>query len=293
MRCRLLSQTGLDFVFSSNHTLDIGENMIVINNNNSDYLNNQVNIHKLTRVLVKNDVPAVKYLGIFIDPMFNFNYHAGIICNKISSALYFLRNAKNTLDQRALTSVYYALIHSHLIYGIQIWSICSKTLIGKLFKLQKQAIRIIHDLKYNAHTEPFFKKSKILPLPNLIHFFKLQFMQHFTQGFLPSSFAGTWTFNHNRLLDHSYNLRNSDDIYVPYARLTSVLNHPLHAVPKAWCEFHEPVIKIQREKPLFNKMLKQYLIDKLSDTVHCNRLFCPSCALQILPQPMLGPNLYS
>ncbi len=109
--------------------------------------------------------PFIKFLGLYIDPSFSFNFHAKQIHRKISSALYFMRTAKNILNTKALTSLYYSLIHSHLIYAIQIWSTCSQHLINNLFKLQKKAIRIIHNLRYNEHTESFFKISKILPLP--------------------------------------------------------------------------------------------------------------------------------
>ena len=56
-----------------------------------------------------------------------------------------------------------------------------------LFKLQKTAIRIISGSKFNAHTEPLFKALEILPLPDLITFMKIQFMQRFTHNLLPCS----------------------------------------------------------------------------------------------------------
>ena len=52
--------------------------------------------------------------------------------------------------------------------------------VTKNFTKQKMAIRIIAGLKYNAHTEPSFKSLKILPFPDLIEFFSLQFMQRFS-----------------------------------------------------------------------------------------------------------------
>ena len=267
-------------IFSTNLKISIGDNCITLNNNNLNDLNNPIYLSKLDRVLASDSVPAIKYLGVFIDPYFNMNFHAQALCKKISSALYFLRNAKNILDQKALTSVYYALIHSHIIYAIQIWSICNKTLINKIFSLQKRAIRIIHNLKYNAHTESFFKASNILPVPKLIEFFKLQFMQQFTQGLLPSSFANVWTTNNTRRINSQYHLRNHEDIHVPPARLLLTENHPLHSFPRSWLQFDEHNIKIQREKSSFNSMLKKYLCDKLSSNYICNRLFCPSCTIQ-------------
>jgi hypothetical protein len=82
-----------------------------------------------------------------------------------------------------------------LIYASPIWSICNQQLQNDLFKKQKLAIRAIAGLKYNDHTEPFFKKLEILPIPSLIDFFSIQFMQRFVQHFLPAAFADTWTTN--------------------------------------------------------------------------------------------------
>ena len=70
-----------------------------------------------------------------------------------------------------------------MLYALQIWS-CSKSgPINEIFKMQKKAIRIVSGASYNAHTEPLFKKLQVLPLPDLISFTKIQFMQRFKQKF--------------------------------------------------------------------------------------------------------------
>jgi hypothetical protein len=83
------------------------------------------------------------------------------------------RTVKNILTPNALKSLYYSLIHCHLIYASPIWSICNQQLQNDLFKKQKLAIRAIAGLKYNGHTEPHFKKLEILPIPSLIDFFSI------------------------------------------------------------------------------------------------------------------------
>jgi sulfur relay (sulfurtransferase) DsrF/TusC family protein len=84
--------------------------------------------------------------------------------------------SKNVLTSRALKSLSYALIHSNLIYVLHIWSSAPVSIISLLEKTQKKAIRIINLAPYNSHNEPLFKKSEILPLKNLIEYFKLLFM---------------------------------------------------------------------------------------------------------------------
>ena len=103
-------------------------------------------------------------------------------------------------------------------------------------------------------------------------------MQQYIQGFLPTSFNQIWTTNVNRP-DRVYQLRNDFELYVPPARLSLTQKHPYHSFPSAWREFNEYNIKIQREKNIFNSMLKKYFIEKLNSHPSCSRLLCPTCHL--------------
>jgi len=230
----------------------------------------------MERITGEDDNPSVKFLGVFIDPALNFNHHVQHIRKKISCSLYFMRSCKNVLTPKALTSMYYAIIHSHLVYAIQLWSSCSNVSITSLFKLQKQAIRIIHKLPYNGHTESFFKLSGILPLPKLIEFFKIQFMNRFEQGLLPSLFNLEWPSNAD-VNPHEYQLRNRNDLNLPFARTTFVQKSPYYAFPCTWLNFDNNEIKIQRNKILLNKLLKKHFLDELDPNYRCNKTFCVQC----------------
>jgi len=183
------------------------------------------------------------------------------------------------LNYKALKAIYFALIHSHLIYGIQVWSCTPLSNLNSIILKQKQAIRIINNSSYNAHTEPLFKSSEILPLKYLVDYFKLQFMQQFSQGFLPTSFNNTWVTNAIRHQDQEHIvLRNQNDIFIPFARLNSTAMFPLTNFPKLWHNFQDERIKFIRNKSEFNSELKSYFLNKLSLIYICNRLFCPACA---------------
>ncbi len=90
-------------------------------------------------------------------PQHCFKYHIRTICAKTSRALYMLRTCKNLPLQKALKTLYYSLVHSHLVYGNQIWSSASAGAISELLRKQKAAIWIITNSRYNQHTEPLFK----------------------------------------------------------------------------------------------------------------------------------------
>jgi hypothetical protein len=150
-----------------------------------------------------------------------------------------MRAARNILSQLSLTTLYYSLIHSHLIYAIHVWSCTSPSIVNELHVKQKMVIRIFHNSKYNAHTESLFKKSSILPLPSFAEYLKIQFMhQHYFKQ-LPASFGSTWSTNAERRNDaHHIALRNDEDYYDPLSRLSSTDNHPLVYFPKILYEIY-------------------------------------------------------
>ena len=82
------------------------------------------------------------------------------ISNKISKYNGILKRLKHTLPEYILRTLYCSLIQSQLTYGILLWGFeCDK-----LKKIQKKSMRIISRSKYNAHTDPLFKKHGILKL---------------------------------------------------------------------------------------------------------------------------------
>jgi hypothetical protein len=195
--------------------------------------------------------------------------------------MYFLRSAKNLLSEKALKALYYALVHCHLIYGILIWSCTGFSNLKGLVKKQKDAIRIVTCSHYNSHTEPLFKKLNILPLHQLISYFKIQFMQQFKFKHLPSAFDNVWTTNEERIAnnDNAMPLRNNDDFFVPFARTSQADRIPFFSFPKIWNEFPDVVIKSEANKLIFNFKLKEYFIEKLNANFVCTRLLCPHCHL--------------
>jgi len=104
-----------------NNTLTQPHHKLFINNNNA-FENHQCNIIELNRVSPTDDMPAIKYLGVYFDQSLNFKYHISHISKKLSHALYSLRQVKNILPPNALRTLYYSLFHCHLVYAVEIWS---------------------------------------------------------------------------------------------------------------------------------------------------------------------------
>jgi len=126
------------------------------------------------------------------------------------------------------------------------------------------AIRIISKAKYNAHTQPLFRKLEILPLPKLILYQKLVFFQSVIQKRAPSAFENIWLTNREyRLGQQEANfereLRNDGDFYIPYSRTQTLGRAPIFVLPQEWNQL-PPEIQIVRKINDFKIMLKSYLI---------------------------------
>jgi hypothetical protein len=93
--------------------------------------------------------------------------------------MYCLNLVKNFVDKPSLLKLYYSMIRSNISYGINLYGCANTTHLEKIRKKQKQAIRIICNATFRAHTAPLFKELKILPLDQLIEYSRIKFMHNF------------------------------------------------------------------------------------------------------------------
>ena len=76
----------------------------------------------------------------------------------------------------------------YLNYGILAWGNCNKTLIDKLFIIQKRAIRVVNRVGYLSHTNYLFQKNKILKINDLFLYHVGIFMFRLSLNNLPEVF---------------------------------------------------------------------------------------------------------
>jgi hypothetical protein len=251
---------------------------LFINNNNLGQ-NNPNFIHEINRVRSTDDIPAIKYLGVYFDPGLTFKFHVQQISSKISRSLFILKRAKNILSKNSLRTLYFSLIHCHLTYANEIWNLSSNSCINDLFLKQKNAIRIVANAKYNSHTAPLFKQLKILPLESVIQLSLNKIMHNFVCLRLPASFAMTWRTNRERFEAFGVHaLRNEDDFQVPFARTNQLQKFPIVQIPTLWNNLPQELKSIQSSYG-FSNSLKNALLNNLPDNPICTRLFCPVCSI--------------
>ena len=69
---------------------------------------------------------CAKYLGVTLDNSLSFKLHIDKLTKKLSLSVGILAKLKPYLNSKALLSLYYAIFHSHLQYGLITWSSTSK-----------------------------------------------------------------------------------------------------------------------------------------------------------------------
>jgi hypothetical protein len=107
-------------------------------NNNNPGLYDPALCTPIERIHSSSKIPAIKFLGVYFDNELNFKYHVKTVCTRVSRALYMLRTCKNILSENSLKTLYYSLVHCHLVYGNHIWGCANSNFLTMLYRKTKR-----------------------------------------------------------------------------------------------------------------------------------------------------------
>ena len=106
----------------------------------------------------------IKYLGLILDTRLTWKSHISELSKKLSRAVGILYKIRPLSPKPILLSLYHAIFHTHLTYGLPVWGFAKAHLLEKIILLQKKALRIITSADYHAPTAPIRKEINILSL---------------------------------------------------------------------------------------------------------------------------------
>ena len=241
--------------------VNISENAIVYNENELND-NDPSLITPLERIHNNNVDPnkrSYKLLGVHLDEFLSLDHHIKYLCNKLSRSIYCIKRAQNFITLKALKTLYFALINSHLNYCPIVLSITSKQNLNQISKIQKKAIRVVTRQSYNTHTNPLFYENKILPFNLIIKKAQASLMHSIEFNYAPLSYQNIWPKNNDRNL--AYNLRNPDNYVVPAPNLEFFKRMPLFTLPTLWNNL--PDFKFHDNKFIFQRLLRELLFNEI------------------------------
>ena len=164
---------------------------------------------------------SYKYLGVIFDRNLSWKPHIDYISGKISKACGALSKIRHSVDIDTLKTVYYAIVHSYLRYGIIAWGNASENILKPLHSLLNRVVRIMTFAPFRIDTKPIFDFLKILNVDQLFEFETGKYVYKSKNNLLPSkSIANHFVRNSAQ---HRYNLRNRNNrpLVTPLVLLSS------------------------------------------------------------------------
>ena len=217
-----------------------------------------------------SQVNEFNFLGIHINSTMTWNTHINKIASKISQVVGILNKLKHFLPCDILRTIYNSLVSPHLNFGILTWGFSC----NRIFKLQKKAVRIISNSKYNAHTDPIFKRLGLLKVHDIFNKQCLKFYHKICNNNAPEYFEPM--FNQNNQF-HSYDTRQNSCLHIPFTRTVYAEKCIRYYIPQLLQKTPLSITqKLYTHSPGgFAHYVKLYYINNYSDD--CNILNCYIC----------------
>jgi hypothetical protein len=217
-------------------------------------------------------VSDFNFLGITINEHLNWKSHIDNISNKISRNIGIVNKLKHFLPLNTKILIYNSLIASHINYALLAWGFAC----DRIVKLQKKAVRVISVSKYNAHTDPIFKRLKLLKVTDILKLQELKFFYKFKKGQLPH-YLQNLPIKYNSET-HQHYTRIQDNIHV---------NRTAHQYAKKCIRYDLPVVINSTPRQILTKIephslrgftgyIKQHFLN--SYQVNCTIPGCYICA---------------
>lgn len=109
----------------------------------------------------------IKYLGLTIDSHLKWDLHILQVSAKIRKLFYLFRTIRQYLDSYQLKTIYYALVQSLIVYGINGWGGINKSNLKPLEITQKTILKIMYSKPMLYPSDLLFQESNIFNIRQL------------------------------------------------------------------------------------------------------------------------------
>ena len=167
----------------------------------------------------------ISILGVEIDNVLSFDKHIKKICQTASYKISALRRIANLLDSRGIMTLYKAQIRSQMEYSSLAWSSCSPSLLTRLDKIERRALRLIQDDPMSPHLDSLEHRRDVGSL-TVFHKAQVQQVAHLDSLRLPphTGQRSTRTALSSRLLVEVPRSRSSQHLRTFSARTARLWN---------------------------------------------------------------------
>ena len=156
---------------------------------------------------------VVKYLGIFIDDNLNWHEHISYLIKKISSLTGILYRINLFLPLQCKKNIYFALIHSILIYCIEIYANVRSSVLKPLIIKCNRLLRLLQSKPRRTSVIELYTTFGTLPVDKLFQYYTLKLIHKciYDSSRLPNSINKLFMKSNTM---HGHSTRNKDFLFI-------------------------------------------------------------------------------
>ena len=142
----------------------------------------------LTEIREHTDSEDNPLVGLMVNEKMSYKIHVNHVISKMRSGLFALKSNKN-LPNGAKRNIYFSCIHSHIGYAGLILGTAPESCTQQIAITQNKALRILSNEKYNASTDPLYKRQHILKMKDIFDLQAASYGWKFINDKLPNAIA--------------------------------------------------------------------------------------------------------
>ena len=146
-----------------------------------------------------------------------FKFHIANVITKVSRAVEIISKLRYFFPSATLLLLYYALVHSHLLFGLVLRGNTYSTYVDKIQRLKNKAIHIITNSNARASANPFIQQIKyILKVSDLYQseIAKITYRYQLSKQSLPFCFSASFN-NLNDIQNQHTRATEKKNLYLP------------------------------------------------------------------------------
>ena len=169
---------------------------------------NELDINLTVNEIRLKRVSSCKYLGVIIDDKLKWIPHIETVTLKLKRFVGILWKLRYKLPHWYLRNIYYAFIHSSIVYGIEIYGNTCTSYLDKITKLNNKLLRILQHKEPTCKNDWLYYEYSTLPPLQLFNYqiLTLVYKQSYTPYELPFIF---WDYFLTTKSVHNYNTRHN------------------------------------------------------------------------------------
>jgi len=205
----------------------------------------------------------ISRLGVIIDSELKWTHHIDYVYSKIVKFASIFYKLRGKLPSAILKQIYYAFIHPHILFGVELYANTHHVYLDKLMKLNNKLLRILQSKPALTPVNELYEEYNAMQIPDLHKMQLLVFVHKFMHHteLLPDVFVKDNYFVINEHV-HNHSTRTQRDIHINSFNKTYGKRCVKNKAARLWNELPQH-LKQEMSVHLFKTNLKKLLANRL------------------------------